>query len=845
MAASDKQFDDWKKKLQETAKIQNKLHSGIQDYLEVVKALGEAQDNLNHAKKQQVLHEEQITDLATEIKSLEGGILTGIIANTGATRKLLKDKKKQLKIQQQLHKHLKDEIKALGDINDELALQVKQTNKLALGFNSLEKGWKRMPGLIKKGFGTLKGTGIFDIDKSLRITARSMNTLGDNFKGFSKNINTANKVTGMWGVGTEDLAKAQHAYSEEIGRSVMLNEEGLIAIGEMAAGTGLGADGAAQMASEMDKFNISVIGSKDIVEETVKLAAKMGVNSEKAIKTLQTNLRLSQRFHFKGGVKGLTTMSNEAARLRIDMEGITGLAEKVFRPEGAVEMAAQLAVMGGEFAKLGDFNTLMYKARNDFGGFAKDIAKATVEFVDFNAETGETVIKGGLAADRMREIAKITGIQVEKLQEMAGQQKRLQKFGSLIPPIITDKEDRDLIASLATMKDGEATIYLNNEDFKLKDLTNFQLEQFKNEQQSLKDRAEATQTFDDVITNFVATLKTTLLPFVQALKTGLGKPIQKLIDTWNKEGFYKKIEDFGEKAGELISNIGQAVISFVDFLGPKGTLATILGVTGLFKAASWIFNGRMLAMGFNMAVRANPGLGGGSGVFGNGMGASSRVNPNRFATGKGLRNMKRLGRGGGVLAGAMSGYDEYTSNQAMGMDTGENVGRTAIRGGASGLGAWGGAALGTAIFPGVGTVIGGIAGGLGGDALGDSLGDTFMGSGGAKPTPNNSNVVHDGIIKFNPNDKFINVDKDTMVAGTNTNGNKELAKNLSSSGGGNVQHSFEDLNIKIDINSDSSWLNKIGGDIVNDRRFVRELSTKIQEEIRMAIGGGKLNPNPI
>lgn len=841
--AGDKQFDDWKKQLQETAKIQKKLHSGIQDYLEVVKALGEAQDNLNHAKEQHKKHTEEVKDIETEVKSLQAGIRTGIIANTAATRKQVKDLEKKLKISKKLNKLLDDEVKSLENVSDELATQVAQTNKLALGFNSLEKGWKRMPGLIKKGFGTLKGTGIFDIDKSLRIAGRSMNTLGDNFKGFSKNINTANKVTGMWGVGTADLAKAQQAYSEEIGRSVMLNEEGLIAIGEMAAGTGLGADGAAQMASEMDKFNISVIGSKDIVEETVKLAAKMGVNSEKAIKTLQTNLRLSQRFHFKGGVKGLTTMSNEAARLRIDMEGITGLAEKVFRPEGAVEMAAQLAVMGGEFAKLGDFNTLMYKARNDFGGFAKDIAKATVEFVDFNAETGETVIKGGLAADRMREISKITGIQVEKLQEMAGQQKRLQQFGSLIPPIITDKEDRDLIASLATMKDGEATIRINNDDFKLKNLDDTMLTLYKNEQKTLKKRAEATQTFDDVITNFVATLKTTLLPFVQGLKTGLGKPIQKLIDTWTKEGFYKKIEDFGEKAGELISNIGQAVISFVDFLGPKGTLATILGVTGLFKAASWIYNGRMLAMGFNMAARANPG--GGSGAFGNGMGASSRVNPNRFATGKGLRNIKRLGRGGGVLAGAMSGYDEYTSNQAMGMDTGENVGRTAIRGSASGLGAWGGAALGTAIFPGVGTVIGGIAGGLGGDALGDSLGNQVMGNRGVEANYGNVGNVNDGIIKFNPNDKFINVDKDTMVAGTNTNGNKELAKNLSSSGGGNVTHSFEDLNIKIDINSDSSWLNKIGGDIVNDRRFVRELSTKIQEEIRMAIGGGKLNPNPI
>ena len=68
-------------------------------------------------------------------------------------------------------------------------------------------------------------------------------------------------------------------------------------------------------------------------------------------------------------------MSSDALRLKLDMDGIASLADKVFRPEGAIEMAAQLSVMGGEFAKLGDPMTLMFKARNDMEGFAKDIGR--------------------------------------------------------------------------------------------------------------------------------------------------------------------------------------------------------------------------------------------------------------------------------------------------------------------------------------------------------------------------------------------------------------------------------------------------------------------------------------
>ena len=78
------------------------------------------------------------------------------------------------------------------------------------------------------------------------------------------------------GIQTKDLAKAQQSYSEEIGRSVILSEEGLVAMGEMAKGTGLGADGAAMMASEMDKFGMSVTGSRDLVEETVQDCRKNG-----------------------------------------------------------------------------------------------------------------------------------------------------------------------------------------------------------------------------------------------------------------------------------------------------------------------------------------------------------------------------------------------------------------------------------------------------------------------------------------------------------------------------------------------------------------------------------------
>lgn len=89
---------------------------------------------------------------------------------------------------------------------------------------------------------------------------------------------------------------------------------------------------------------------------------------------------------------------------------------------------------------------------------------------------------------------------------------------------------------------------------------------------------------------------------------------------------------------------------------------------------------------------------------------------------------------GAVIQGIDSASTEWAENIDKGMSTGENVAKTAIRGGAGaiggGLGTWGGVAAGAAIgsvVPVVGTaigaVLGGIAGSMAGGWFGDKVGD--------------------------------------------------------------------------------------------------------------------------
>ena len=83
-------------------------------------------------------------------------------------------------------------------------------------------------------------------------------------------------------------------------------------------------------------------------------------------------------------------------------------------------------------------------------------------------------------------------------------------------------------------------------------------------------------------------------------------------------------------------------------------------------------------------------------------------------------------------------------------------------------------------------------------------------------------VMNDGIIKFHPNDKFMKVNDSTMIAGTNVDGNKQLARAITGGGGGGIDYmkmaqaiaaAMSNVNLVVKVERDiyaPSTLNPIG-----------------------------------
>lgn len=825
------EFDKFKKNLADVRKGSQEVEKGIGKWYEATKKINEVEKDIINTQKQINTSQKQLENL-TKLRKKEASKLTD-------------QEKKTLAVLQEQEPYIKSRIGYLNQQNKEHKEALKNLKESVKEANKLKSIANSTGNFVKKwGWDKLRSYGVFDMDKEIRNASRSMALGSSQFDSFSKNLYSAADSTTMMGVNLKKLAILQGGYSKEIGRSVRLTEGGLKAMAGMAEGTGLGEQFAIGMASAMDNFGVGAEASAKMVEDTMNIAGEMGVNGAAASQALQKNLKLAQKYNFKGGVKALGKMSSDALRLKLDMDGIASLADKVFRPEGAIEMAAQLSVMGGEFAKLGDPMTLMFKARNDMEGFAKDIGKATSEFVEFNKETGSFEVMGGLARDRMREISKMTGISVEELQKMAVAQKKIESIGSITPINFEDK-DKEFISSVSELKNGEFYINIDGKDQLVKDLEASQLDSIRNQKETLEKRAKAARTFEEVITDLTMTLKQVLVPVAKGLKEFLGKPLQDLQAKWDKEGFYDKLRNFAEMGAKLVGSIGKFII--------ENPIKSLIGV-GLFKAASWIATGRLLRTGFNMGGGFGGGSGGAGGVASRGTGfmglGGSRMSRgaatlNRFG---GNKRLARLAGGGsrfaagsmGSLVGGMGlGLASMGADYLRGSENEEFYNSGAGKALGVGSSALTGASLGMLLGP-LGGLVGGGLGALYG--LYNEFGkNTDTGNNGRGPQamiPQAKTVsANDAIIEFNPRDKFMQVN-DVMMASTSENQLSKVAdKHFGNGSSSEVNHKFGDISGTIRFEGN-------GTENLNNPETQEKLVSMIAQRLAGNRNENKLTPTP-
>jgi len=711
--------------------------------------------------------------------------------------KMLKSAEAELKKEAEKYKLLEKEVKLE---KEKAKIEAKERTDNAKSIARQEKFDKAKAKVSEKLAVAGKATGNFLLEQGKAILNNVLNAdsaiskLSANYalskteSGYlKKNIGEVAWQTQRIGVGFEDLTKMQTSYTDQMGRSVMLGKDNMISMAQTSVALGLGVEATGKMAADMDLFGIGVKDSMNLFAEMTDLAKKSGVSASVTAKKFEGNLKLANTYNFKNGVEGVKRMTVEATKLGIKMESVAALADKVSSPEGAIETAAKLQVLGGSFAQMADPMMLLNQGITDMEGLTKTYSKMLDNVISVNSKTGE-INENGYEKIRVKAAAEAAGISFDDMMNASRTKaKRAAITSQLEVNTNIKEEDKDLIASLATFDKGIGayTVNVKGQQKTVTKLDKADLEYIKPQEAKISDIAENTMGIREILQNNLVALYSAFSGVLLPLLNDLSKILLTV---------FGKIDNF---------------------ISP--------GVTEGINMSSGV--------GSNLAMPNN-----GNGVMG---GTGAAISLAKWL-GAGGKTMSKIGGIGAVAGGAMSGGAEY-------MKTGD-IGKSFAVGGGSAIGGLAGAAIGQMLIPipGVGALIGGVAGSMLGEAIGrystgnsqtNSINDGIISKDGKVTRINDS----DSILAFKPGGQ---IDRNGILPSPNQRVFQGISQPIYGSYNGNNNG---DTGVgKIDV-SGVITLNLVGGgtanlnanDLIHNQQFLKLMARKLSAQINRDANGGK------
>lgn len=209
-------------------------------------------------------------------------------------------------------------------------------------------------------------------------------------------------------------------------------------------------------------YELIGLGIRDmslLVEKMGIRSMSLGLNARTTTSMVNENLKNLNTYGFKNGVEGLNRMVQRSIEFRQNMQSVFNVAEKVWSPEGALEIVSNLQMIGGAYADMNDPIKLMYMATNDVEGLQKAIQETAKSLVTYNEEQGRFVVTGANLR-RAKEMSDLLNISMEDLTNTAvAGAERVQASMDLISAGLTmPEEDKEFLTNLSRMEGGRMVI---------------------------------------------------------------------------------------------------------------------------------------------------------------------------------------------------------------------------------------------------------------------------------------------------------------------------------------------------------------------------------------------------
>ncbi len=292
-------------------------------------------------------------------------------------------------------------------------------------------------------------------DDLLKSTKGSAGYVGEVGKAMLEGLNEAMIATTRLGVSVNEFIDATESLMVNSERMALYSENTIYAGMEASMAYTKNSRTLLENAEGFRNVGLGLSDAAKAIEDIGKRSINMGLSAKATSETLIKNLGSLNAYGFQNGIKGLGKMVQEAQALKINMDDVLKVADKLYDPESAITLAANLQVVGGAFGDLGDPIKLMYDATNNVESLQTSIIGAARSLATYNAEQGRFEVSGANLR-RAKAMSDALGISMGELTNMAV--KGAAKFEAMSQldmfPKLSD-EQKEFVSNLATMKDGK------------------------------------------------------------------------------------------------------------------------------------------------------------------------------------------------------------------------------------------------------------------------------------------------------------------------------------------------------------------------------------------------------
>jgi len=340
---------------------------------------------------------------------------------------------------------------------------------------------------------------------------------GDLSRGLRNEIMETLPEMMTMGYGFEDIKDTITGMMEEQGKFTLYNRE---VMGDMAVTSRAfvgNLDNLGKMISTYEKAGYGAASALERINEAGESSISLGLNARKVVAEIETNMKNLNMYGFKNGYDGLTRMAQKSIEFKTNMESVFTLAEKLFDPDQAVALSANLQAIGGA---IGDFNDplkLMYMATNDAGGLQDAIIGVAGSLATYNSELGKFEITG-VNLRKARAYASELNMDMDKLSTTAikAAERAAASTDLLARGFNLDEKQQEFITNLARMEGGKMVIDIPKGMFEKEfgDVTRIALDELSDNQ--VKVLIDNQKVFEEMNTKDIA-----LSQYTETQKIGL------------------------------------------------------------------------------------------------------------------------------------------------------------------------------------------------------------------------------------------------------------------------------------------------------------------------------------